>query len=146
MTSSWPSYSWPIGTRVRWRPEIWAKGDWVGEVTGHPHPRMVEVTGYPAVSLGLLEKVGEMASMVAQIDMDAALAAEVARIQAENDALAGVVAAQMDAIDDAQKRTAAADETEGLVSDLCLALGYGRHPIVPTGLRELDALVAHVLG
>jgi len=54
--------SWPIGTKVQWAEKMRGPGvsAWVGEVTGHPQPRMVEVDGRGAISVGLLEVVGEM--------------------------------------------------------------------------------------
>lgn len=84
-------------------------------------------------------EVGEMS--------EAALAAKVAEL----DVMAEVIALQLETIGELQgdnvKRAAAADDladTADLVSDLCMALGYGRRPLVPTGIRELDALVEHV--
>jgi len=54
--------SWPIGTKVQWAEKMRGPGvsAWVGEVTGHPQPRMVEVDGRGAISVGLLEVFGEM--------------------------------------------------------------------------------------
>lgn len=76
----------PIGTRVRWRDEI-AKSGWIGVVTGHPQPRMVECDGRGAISVGLLEAVGEMV----ETDNGTALAAE-------RDALQALVMEQAEAL------------------------------------------------
>lgn len=50
----------PLGAKVRWGRKYY-KSDWVGTVTGHPMPRMVECDGKGAISEGLLEVV-EMAA------------------------------------------------------------------------------------
>lgn len=86
----------PLGATVRWAGKYQKNSPVIGVVTGHPQPRMVEVDGKGAISEGLLEVVGEMASLdlpEVYVALDA-LRVELSAAVAERDALRDLVVAQ----------------------------------------------------
>lgn len=84
----------PIGARVRWAEKYQKNSPVIGVVTGHPQARMVEVDGKGAISVGLLEVVGEMMTE-AQED---ALNDKIEALMDERDAMAALVAEQCEAM------------------------------------------------
>lgn len=94
---------WPIGARVRFRPEV-VKWDWVGVVAGHPSPHSLELDGSWRVGAGLLERVDEMGGQwghpvpqeqaTAMLDLQRKLN----DMTLERDGLAEIVAMQMELI------------------------------------------------
>lgn len=85
----------PIGTTVRWRPDIAAGGP-IGTITGYPKPRMADIDGRGwLVSVGLLEAVG--------------------MTEQPSDPLVAVIEMQVEALDDLRAELKeATDEIEGL--------------------------------
>lgn len=150
----------PIGATVRWAGKYQKNSPVIGVVTGHPQPRMVEVDGKGAISEGLLEVVGEMASLdlpEVYVALDA-LRVELTAAVAERDALRDLVVAQGTTIAELAVR---ADPDEALqtriddlqewaanaasyVEDLLLVFMGERRPvrrIEPDELRRLAEFV-----
>lgn len=89
----------PIGARVTWDHKYY-RSDWVGEVTGHPFARMVEVDGRGAISVALLKEVGGMQkSTLAEVYPNGKSPAEQHQaLREEIDGLQTLVALQAEAL------------------------------------------------
>lgn len=85
----------PIGAKVRWAEKM-GRSSWVGVVTGHPQPRMVECDGRGAISEGLLEVVG-MDNLDNPHNVEPS-AADMVALRAQLEGLQAVVVAQAEAL------------------------------------------------
>jgi hypothetical protein len=103
----------PLGAQVRWAEKYQKNSPIIGVVTGYPQARMVEVDGKGAISVGLLEVVGEMANADA-VNFNA--------LVAERDALAALVAEQCEAM----AQMAPEDAYDDKLRQLASALDEGR--------------------
>lgn len=147
----------PIGSSVRWHPDLGVKSDWVGVVTANPRPRMVECDGRGQISVGLLEVVGEMnENFMGHREIDSELArtltAEVASLQAVIIAQAEAMAEMVPAPDEPDPgmqakiegyREWVADMTSYFEDYLSVAVGSARpvRPIEPVELRRLAEFI-----
>lgn len=109
----------PIGARVRWADKYQKNSPVIGVVTGHPQARMVEVDGKGAISVGLLEVVGEMAWTDGHV---ATLEARIAEFEESTEGLQALVAEQCEAMAD----MAPGEAYDGVLEKLASALEWGR--------------------